>query len=127
MPTGLLDRHRLTIAFLLGLALGLSFLECSFFWLAWLVPGLVLMLGAGQPGKTAFRYWQEGPGCDRNLATANAALASIDYLHLNPVRRGLVQAASDWRWSSCRFYLSEGQTQDEAIPKIHGLPVGFLD
>ena len=50
-----LDRHRLTAAFSLGLALGLAFLAGGFFWLAWLVPGLVLMLGAEQPGKIAFR------------------------------------------------------------------------
>lgn len=50
-----LDRHRLALAFCLGLALGLAFPKCGLFWLAWLVPGLLLMLGAGQPGQTAFR------------------------------------------------------------------------
>jgi len=28
----------------------------------------------------------------------------IDYIHLNPVRRGLVERAEDWRWSSYRHY-----------------------
>jgi len=29
----------------------------------------------------------------------------IDYLHLNPVRKGLVISAGDWQWSSARWYL----------------------
>jgi hypothetical protein len=28
----------------------------------------------------------------------------IDYLHTNPVRRGLVAKAEDWEWSSARWY-----------------------
>jgi putative transposase len=28
----------------------------------------------------------------------------LDYMHLNPVRRGLVAKATDWRWSSARWY-----------------------
>ena len=29
----------------------------------------------------------------------------LDYMHLNPVRAGLVERAVDWRWSSARWYL----------------------
>ena len=28
----------------------------------------------------------------------------LNYMHLNPVRAGLVQRAVDWRWSSARWY-----------------------
>jgi putative transposase len=28
----------------------------------------------------------------------------IDYIHANPVRRGLVTRAEDWEWSSARWY-----------------------
>ena len=28
----------------------------------------------------------------------------IEYLHGNPVRRGLVAKAEDWEWSSARWY-----------------------
>jgi putative transposase len=55
-----------------------------------------------RPGRSAFRFWQEGPGYDRNLNTAKVVLAAIDYIHLNPVRRGLVSEATAWRWSSAR-------------------------
>ena len=79
-----------------------------------------------RPGKEAFRFWQEGPGYDRNLKTEDAVCASIDYLHMNPVRRGLCKTPSDWRWSSVRWYLSNGMIADPQLPKIHGVPTGLL-
>ena len=78
-----------------------------------------------RPGKWSFRYWQEGPGYDRNFNTEAATLAAIDYIHLNPVRRGLVERIEDWRWSSARWYLSDRQAIDRAHPTIHGLPPEF--
>ena len=37
--------------------------------------------------------------------TRTAALRSmIEYLHANPVRRGLVAKAEDWEWSSARWH-----------------------
>ncbi len=62
-----------------------------------------------RPGKTTFRYWQEGPGYDRNLETAKAVMAAIEYIHHNPVKRGLCQSIGEWKWSSARFYLSDGR------------------
>ena len=79
-----------------------------------------------RPGKTVFRFWQEGPGYDRNLQTQSAVLASIDYIHLNPVRRGLCKRIGDWRWSSARWYLSDGAHIDPALPTIHGPPAEFF-
>ena len=38
-----------------------------------------------RPGKSCFRFWQEGPGFDRNIFSAAALSASIDYIHMNPV------------------------------------------
>ena len=78
-----------------------------------------------RPGVTTFRYWQEGPGYDRNLTEASSVLAVIDYLHANPVRRGLVEAAVDWRWSSVRHYVQEQPPDDPLLPKVGGLPPGF--
>jgi putative transposase len=78
-----------------------------------------------RPGKLAFRFWQEGPGYDRNLQTAEAVQASLDYLHLNPVKRGLCQRARDWRWSSARFYESGGTSIDPALPQLSFLPAEF--
>jgi putative transposase len=50
-----------------------------------------------RPGIATFRYWQEGPGYDRNLESSQSVLAAIDYIHRNPVRRGLVERAFDWQ------------------------------
>jgi putative transposase len=81
-----------------------------------------------RPGKTCFRFWQEGPGFDRNLNMPHAITASIDYLHQNPERRGIVQRAVEWKWSSARWYLLDPpRQQDPDLPFIHGLPVGALD
>ena len=58
------------------------------------------MTHARPNGKTAHRFWQRGGGHDRNLFTPEAVRAQIDYVHLNPVRRGLCERPADWRWSS---------------------------
>jgi putative transposase len=78
-----------------------------------------------RPGRQVFRFWQEGPGFDRNLFTVKAVQASIDYIHNNPVARGLSQKARDWRWSSARFYESEGTLFDPLLPRITLLPAEF--
>ena len=80
-----------------------------------------------RPGKKVFRYWQEGPGYDRNLSSQKAVLAAIDYIHRNPIRRGLVDEMTHWKWSSARWYTSERQIVDSDLPTIHGLPPEFFD
>ena len=56
-----------------------------------------------RPGKFCFQFWQEGPGFDRNIFSVDALSASIDYIHNNPVKRGLCVRATDWKWSSAQF------------------------
>jgi putative transposase len=80
-----------------------------------------------RPGASTFRYWQEGPGYDRNLTSPATVLAAIDYLHHNPVRRGLVQKAVDWKWSSTRYYLVDPPQQYPRLPTLHSLPAEWLD
>jgi putative transposase len=81
-----------------------------------------------RPNKTTFRFWQEGPGFDRNLFTPAAIMASLDYIHNNPVERGLCKRAIDWKWSSARFYLLDPPKQQfPHLPHIHGLPVTAFD
>ena len=55
-------------------------------------------------GVVEYSFWQAGGGYDRNLYTSKAIWNAIDYIHMNPVRRGLVEKPEDWPWSSCRFY-----------------------
>jgi REP-associated tyrosine transposase len=80
-----------------------------------------------RPGKTCFRYWQEGPGLDRNLFSVDAIEASVDYIHTNPVKRGLCRRAVDWKWSSAMFHLADPPGQQIAgLPHVHGLPACAL-
>jgi putative transposase len=79
-----------------------------------------------RPGIQTFRFWQEGPGYDRNFDRPGTALAAIDYIHRNPERRGLVKRAIDWQWSSARWY--EDLTYDAGIrvPKLEKLPAEYV-
>ncbi len=53
--------------------------------------------------------------------------SSLEYIHNNPVRRGLCQRAVDWEWSSARYYLDEPPRQQHPnLPMIHGLPEGAV-
>jgi len=81
-----------------------------------------------RPGKTCFRFWQEGPGYDRNLSTPAVIEAATEYIHMNPVRRGFVTRAVDWKWSSASWYLLDPPGQHlPGLPMVQGLPVGTLD
>jgi putative transposase len=41
--------------------------------------------------------------------TAKKVQEILNYMHSNPVKRGLVKEPGDWAWSSWRFYyLSDG-------------------
>jgi putative transposase len=53
-------------------------------------------------GNVSFRFWQRGGGYDRNLIEPGTIWAEIEYLHANPVRRGLCKRPLDWEWSSAR-------------------------
>lgn len=79
-----------------------------------------------RPGMTSFRFWQAGGGYDRNLTNEKTVLASIDYLHLNPVRRGLCKEPTDWRWSSAAWYAAEGRREDPDLPKLTPMPAEFF-
>jgi len=43
--------------------------------------------------------WQ-GRFFDRALRTVKAYHEKVEYIHLNPVKRGLVTKPEEWRWSS---------------------------
>jgi putative transposase len=79
-----------------------------------------------RPGKLTFRYWQEGAGYDRNFDNEKSVRAVIDYIHLNPVRRGLCQRVLDWKWSSALYFAEPEQMRDPDLPTIHGLPPEFF-
>ena len=53
-------------------------------------------------------FWQSGGGYDRNIDEPATLAKEIEYLHLNPVRRGLVERAEQWKWSSASWFLGVG-------------------
>ncbi len=89
-------------------------------------PLLKRLTALKRPGKTAFRFWQEGPGYDRNLDNAKSMQSSIDYFHENPVKRGLCRRATDWRWSSARVYYPAVGLLPVNSPRVTRLPAELL-
>ena len=55
-------------------------------------------------GREEFRFWAQGGGYDRNVDRPATVPKVIEYIHQNPVRRGLVTVASAWPWSSAAWY-----------------------
>ena len=50
----------------------------------------------------------------RIITEANTLLSMMDYIHQNPVWRGLVLRAADWKWSSAGWY--EGRERNDLKP-----------
>ena len=68
-------------------------------------PDFLEQLRDAQPnGEVHYRFWQRGGGYDRNVIEPATLRLMIDYIHNNPVRRGLVSNPTDWLWSSARWY-----------------------
>ncbi len=74
-----------------------------------------------RPGKTVFRFWQEGSGYDRNLSSPKVIQGAIEYIHLNPVRRGLCGRPEQWKWSSFSCYESGFKGRDPDLPDVSDL------
>jgi len=62
--------------------------------------------------RQAIRYRAGGEGplwqkryYDHNVRSQQSFENKLAYMHRNPVRRGLVARAEDWRWSSFRHYV----------------------
>ncbi len=51
----------------------------------------------------AYQFWQEGVHPER-IQGEQMMRQKIDYIHQNPVKRGYVDEASHWRYSSARDY-----------------------
>jgi len=43
---------------------------------------------------------------DHILRTRREFDETLDYIHQNPVRKGLVESATDWTWSSAGWYVN---------------------
>jgi putative transposase len=48
-------------------------------------------------------FWKPR-GYDFNVTSEDKVLEKLQYIHANPIRRGLVENPEEWPWSSYRFY-----------------------
>ncbi len=64
-------------------------------WLERHSPAFVERLTVRNRNRTYGRFWQAGPGQDHNVYNPATASAIVEYIHNNPIRRGLVGRAED--------------------------------
>jgi putative transposase len=69
-------------------------------------------------------FWQ-ARYYDFNVFTEAKRVEKLDYMHWNPMRRGLVDKPEDWRWSSCRYYKTgeQGRVKIDSSWKDQPKPV----
>ncbi len=70
-------------------------------------PDKLHLFESGQK-KEAYHFWIPGGGYDRNLTSVRDLIIKVEYIHGNPVRRGLVDNPLDWKWSSAREWFEPG-------------------
>lgn len=75
-------------------------------WLAEHAPEWLPRITVCKQGRERRHFWQRGGGYDRNVNEPATLLKMIDYIHMNPVRRGLVEQAADWKWSSADWFVA---------------------
>jgi len=86
-------------------AVKLSVGKTASIWVRENSPEFLAKMTDTQPnGKEFVRFWQRGGGYDRNIYSVDEVYEKINYIHNNPVRRGLVKYPGDWYWSSYRYY-----------------------
>ena len=57
-------------------------------------------------GDRAYQFWQEGIHPEW-IQNDEMMKQKVDYIHQNPVKRGYVDVAEHWRYSSARNYLGQ--------------------
>jgi putative transposase len=61
------------------------------------------------------QFWQRR-FYDFNVWTRKKKIEKLGYMHANPLKRGLVEDAKDWSWSSYAFYQRRGKILIEIDP-----------
>ena len=70
------------------------------------------MIGINVRRRERGELWQ-GRFFDHALRTVKEYNETVEYIHLNPVRRGLVKQVTHWRWSSIHEYAGvRGEEQE---------------
>lgn len=88
-------------------------------------PNYLKKLEVQDRGRTSYRFWQAGSGYDENITEPQALHQIVEYIHMNPVRRGLVDRPEQWRWSSAADWLRKSDSMlhvDRTIPELLEVP-----
>jgi putative transposase len=91
-------------------------------WLRQNSPAFLERLTVRNKSRTYRRFWQAGPGFDENVTEPDDLADIIDYIHNNPVKRGLVKRPEDWTWSSARDWLGLSGSPvsvDRTLPMVY--------
>jgi putative transposase len=90
-------------------------------WLEANHPDFLVRLTVRNRNRTYRRFWQAGPGQDRNIYDPNASHQVLEYIHNNPVQRGLVDLPEQWQWSSAQDWTGEKAVLlkvDKTVPTV---------
>ncbi|MBT3279660.1 MAG: hypothetical protein HN909_06780 [Phycisphaerales bacterium] len=69
-------------------------------------PTFLNRMADKQPtGDLTYRFWQRGGGYDRWMRTPSDLHEKIRYIHMNPVRSGLVSRPEEWKYSSAAEWI----------------------
>ena len=66
----------------------------------------------GRCRREAGELWQ-GRFFDHALRTVKDYTDTVEYIHLNPVRRGLARRPEEWKWSSYHEYAGVSAAEQE--------------
>ena len=83
-------------------------------------------IGINVGRREAGELWQER-FFDRALRTVKEYHEKVEYIHLNPVRRGLAKRPEDWKWSSMREFAGASGEEQEGLCglRIDRVPLPF--
>jgi putative transposase len=77
-----------------------------------------------EDGQEAKAFWQER-FYDFNVCRSGKVKEKLNYMHANPVIRGLVQHPKDWPWSSWSFYFQDRRNPVNSV-QIRLLPMDLV-
>ena len=68
------------------------------------MPDIIDHLRAHRSGREVVCFWQRRY-YDFNISTRKKLHEKLTYMHENPVRKGIVKSAAEYKWSSALWYL----------------------
>jgi putative transposase len=89
-------------------SLKLSVSKKSINWLKLNKPDILKFMRTGRI-QPEYRFWQDGGGYITNVNSRPIIANIMDYIHMNPVKAGLVERPEDWYWSSAGAWIYDSE------------------